>query len=141
MENISPTLLLLMEVRAALECGTSVRTGIKQFLSSNETSINDLVAKWILYIDQNQDTTQLLRSSSSCRRTLFTILEKGLNGVPILPFLVELEIEVLKSCESELQDRVNKLPFKLMLPVFFLMFPAYLILLLGPFIETLLSNL
>jgi hypothetical protein len=60
--------------------------------------------------------------------------------MPILAHLIELENEVVRSCESELEEQIQKLPIKLMLPVLFLMFPAYLILLLGPILLSILSQ-
>jgi hypothetical protein len=140
MENISPTLLLLLDVRAALENGTSVRTGVLHFLKNHHNSLSDTVSSWLLRLDQGQETHSILQSLHPCRRTLLTLLEKGIAGMPILAHLIELENEVVRSCESELEEQIQKLPIKLMLPVLFLMFPAYLILLLGPILLSILSQ-
>lgn len=132
MENISPSLNLLLEVRAALENGTSVRTGILQYLKSNHDSMTEIVSTWLIKLDQGQDYFTLLEKLHPCRRTLLMLLEKGLKGIPILPQIIELEGEIIRSCEAELDEQIQKLPIKLMIPILFLMFPAYLILLLGP---------
>lgn len=141
MENISPTLLLLLDVRAALENGTSVRTGVLQFLKTPQESFTEIVSTWLLKLDQGQETQTLLAKLHPCRRTLLLLLEKGIKGVPILSQIVELEAEVIRSCEAELEEQIQKLPIKLMIPVLFLMFPAYLILLLGPILLNIFKQL
>ncbi len=152
MENLSPTLQLLLAVRGALESGYSVRTGILNFLNKYPTqystqiffrsqSFRELVSLWLLTIDQGQEAASFINSLHPCRRTLLLLLEKGLKGLPILPILIELENEIIKSCDEELNELIQKIPLLLLFPVLFLMFPAYLILLLGPLLESLLFNL
>lgn len=153
MENISPTLLLLLSVRGALESGFSVRTGILNFLKLSEEikkspthkiysdSFMDFVSLWLLLIDQGQDFSFLYKDIHPCKRTLLHLLEKGLKGMPVLNLLNELEMEITKSCEDEINEHIQKIPILLLLPVLFLMFPAYLILLLGPVIESIMDKI
>ncbi len=141
MENISPSLLLLLDVRAALENGTSVRTGVLHFLKNHHESFAESVSTWLLKLDQGQETQSLLVKLHPCRRTLLILLEKGIKGVPILNQIAELEAEIVRSCEAELEEQIQKLPIKLMIPVLFLMFPAYLILLLGPILLNIFNQL
>lgn len=140
MENLSPGLILLLEVRTALESGNSVRAGILLFLKNHSSSFADLVSTWLIKLDQGQDPTLLLSDLHPCRRTLLLLLAKGLRGLPILTLLIDLENEFVRSCEAELEEQIQKLPIKLMLPVLFLMFPAYLLLLLGPILMGILSQ-
>lgn len=141
MENISPTLALLLEVRAALEGGTSVRTGIHQFLKQSRNPFVEVVSTWLLRLDQSQETLGLIAPLHPCRRALLLLLEKGIKGLPILPQLIELENEIVRSCEAELDEQIQKLPIKLLLPVLFLMFPAYLMLLLGPILINIMDQI
>lgn len=141
MENLSPTLTLLLDVRAALENGTSVRTGINHFLKRSRDPFAKTVSIWLLKQDQGQEQGALISTLHPCRRALLVILEKGLRGTPILNHLIDLEIEVVRSCENEMDEQVQKLPIKLMIPVLFFMFPAYLILLLGPVLLKILREL
>ena len=140
MEDISPTLNLSLIVRAALENGHSVRTGVRQFLSISKDPFIVVVRKWLLLIDQDQSLHSLLENLHPCRRSLLLLLDKGLKGLPILPHLIVLEEEIIQSCEVELETQIQKLPLLLMLPIFLLMFPAYLILLFGPIIQSLLMH-
>lgn len=141
MEDISPSLELLLEVRAALDEGLSVRTGILHFLKGHHGSFKEVVSSWLIKLDQGQETLTLIEQCHPCRRALLTLLEKGLRGIPVQPHLIELEKEIILSCEAELDDQIQKLPIKMMLPVLFLLFPAYLILLLGPVLLNILSQL
>jgi tight adherence protein C len=141
MENISPTLLLLLDVRAALENGTSTRTGVLQFLKHRRVHFSEATSAWLLKLDQGQEVQSLLDRLHPCRRALLILLEKGIKGIPILPQLIELETEIIRSCEAELDEQIQKLPIKLLLPVLFLMFPAYLLLLLGPILVSILSQI
>ena len=141
MENISPTLLFLFEVRQSLESGYSVRTGIIQFLRRRNTSLHPTITVWFAKLEHQQDVQMILKDLHPCRRSLFLILEKGLSGIPIQYALQELEKEVVSSCENEMAELIQSLPIKLLLPLLFFMFPAYLILLFGPFIELMLHNL
>jgi len=141
MENISPSLSLILIVRAALENGVSVRTGILQYLSNSIDPFVELVSQWLLLVDQEQSYYSLINKIHPCRRSLLILLEKGLKGLPILPHLIELESEIVKSCEDEIEAQIQKLPILLMIPIFLLMFPAYLLLLFGPMIQSLLIQL
>lgn len=140
MENLSPGLQLLLDVRAALENGSSVRTGLLNFLKNNRSDFSSLVSSWMLLIDQEQNAGDLLKSLHPCRRALLVLLEKGLRGLPVLGALNDLEREIVQSCEQEIEERVQKLPVLLLLPVLFLMFPAYLLLLLGPILLEILNH-
>lgn len=140
MENISPTLTLLLEVRAALDSGYSVRTGILNFLQKPKTSLHSTITKWLAGIDHHQNLFPIYKDLHPCRRYLFLVLEKGLKGASIQTNLAELEKEIVQSCEAEMEDQIKMLPFKLLIPVLFLMFPAYLILLFGPFLQIFLQN-
>ena len=91
--------------------------------------------------DQRQETGKILSSLSPCRRTLLILLEKGLNGMPILSHLEDLEAEIIHSCEAEIEEHIQKLPLLLMIPIFFFLFPAYLILLFGPLLQSIVSQL
>lgn len=140
MENISPSLTLLLDVRAALDSGFSVRTGIIQFLQTKQTSFHPTIALWFAKLDHQQDIQELLRPLHPCRRALLLILEKGLNGIPVQNALIELEKEIVASCELEMETQIQTMPIKLLIPLLFFMFPAYLILLFGPLIEIFLKN-
>lgn len=140
MEDISPTLHLSLIVRTALENGHSVRTGVRQFLSLSHDPFVEVVSKWLLFVDQEQSPNALLENLHPYRRALLLLLDKGLKGLPVLTHLIVLEEEIIQSCELEMETQIQKLPLLIMLPLFLLMFPAYLILLFGPIIQSLLMH-
>ncbi len=140
MENISPTLNLILEVKSSLEAGLSVRSGVLKFLNSPQTSFHIDVTQWFHQIEHQQNNNNLLNKLPLYRRTLLIVLEKGLRGIPILHTLDQLEKEVILACETEMEDYVKSLPLKMMIPLLLFLFPAYLILLFGPFLEMILSE-
>ena len=141
MEDISPSLQLLLDVRAALESGYSVRTGIHSYLKINKNSFSNLVSRWLIHLDQGQETQSLIMSLHPCRKALLVLLEKGLKGSSILNLLIDLESEIVKNCEEELEEQIQKLPIKLLIPILFFMFPAYLLLMLGPVVMGIITQL
>lgn len=141
MENISPSLHLLLTVRAALENGQSVRAGVLQFLSQHHGVFGEVVRQWLLLVDQNQPVSSLTEKLHPCRRALLNLLGKGLKGLPILNQIKELESEIIQSCNEEIETEIQKLPLLMMIPIFLFMFPAYLLLLFGPIIESLMAQI
>ena len=55
----------------------------------------------------------------------------------VLPGLKALERELLLSCEEEIQKHVSLLPFKMLPPLFFLILPSLLLLLVCPLLKML----
>jgi hypothetical protein len=136
MEGLAPPLELLIVVKSALECGESVRTGIKKFLTSNQSEFAQIVSRWLFAMDQNAKPQDIVKSlSSSHRQALLRVLEQGLRGQTIMGLLVELEKEINDACAREIEQFIALLPIKLLVPLLLFQFPAYLILLLGPLIK------
>lgn len=140
MEILSPSLELILEVRGALENGTSIRTAITNFSRTHSGPFVETLSAWILLIEQNKDPHHLFENLHPNRRALLIVLSQGLRGAPIIPQLKDLEGHIIESCELEIEEHIQKLPIKLLLPVLFLMFPAYLLLLLGPLLASILSS-
>ena len=70
--------------------------------------------------------------STDHRQILVEILEMGLAGAAILEHLECLHLELLTYQEQRVQSYLERLPFRLMLPLVFFIFPSLLILLFGP---------
>lgn len=137
MQNISPALVLLWDVRRSLENGQSVSRGVQQFCKrSIDDSFKNQVNWWWL----SQSNPQIHFSKQDLgvyRRQLLEILELGLKGQPILPSLKGLEVEMLSSCEDEIQIYVSRLPLLSLFPLMFLIFPSMIMLLLLPLLNLL----
>lgn len=139
MENISPSLLLLWDVKRSLAKGHSVAEGVRQFLSRQDIGQNDSaffvqVEQW--WVSQNNPSVLFNKTSLGLHRQyLLELLEVGLRGQSISIALSNLETELILSCENEVQERLTRLPLLSLLPLLFLIFPALMILLIFPLLE------
>lgn len=75
------------------------------------------------------------------RESFFSILAAGVQGHSILPRLRDLRLEVEAQLELDMKAHVESLPLKTLIPLLLCMFPAFLILLLGPITQNLLEAL
>jgi hypothetical protein len=143
MECLMPTCLsAIREIRWQMENGNSVRESIKAFTGQVHNEFADELRSW-LQLRQSGETSHMSSTAfqSPQRRALISLLDRGLQGQPILESLKALEEEVLRAAMSELDGHIARLPFLSMIPLFLFQFPAYLLLLLGPLLSDLLKNL
>jgi hypothetical protein len=75
------------------------------------------------------------------RRNLILLLEKGLLGEPILQNLTTFAEEVQEQSFAEIELFLAQLPFRMLLPLLFFLFPAFLLLLLGPLLLRVVAGL
>lgn len=71
---------------------------------------------------------------SAHQRVLFDLLYQSVQGKSIFEPIQSLEQEMREASISELDTHLGKLPYKLMIPLLLLQFPALLLLILGPLI-------
>lgn len=135
MENITPTLVLLWDIKRSLEAGYSVASGLKFFIDRDEDhEFSRIVRKWYIEL-QSEPITAPEPSLTPTRRHLLALIGLGLKGQSILEPLRSYELELLISCDEEIQRHVAKLPLLLLLPLMGLIFPALMVLLLGPLLK------
>jgi len=141
MEGLSPPLHLCMEIRIGIENGDSMQTTIDRYLMNNPTVFGQFVQKWYFMYKQGRSTSDFLNSlESQYRQTLLEVVEGGLNGQPILKLITELETEIMQATKDELDADLKLLPLKLLLPLLLFQFPAFLLLLFGPLLSTILKE-
>lgn len=141
MEYLVPPMKLLMMVKKSLDRGLSVRSGLNQFLQDESDPWRDQVFLWLMKFQQGLPTGPLLdEQSSPYRSQLLKLLERGLRGESIRAPLVELESEMMEQIELQIDRFTGRLPYFLLVPLAFFLFPACLILMLGPFILQLLES-
>lgn len=143
MEGLAPPLKLCIEVRMGLEKGDTVRTTLKNYVQKfSEDPFSRLIATWLLRHEQKNSTKDLVTKEKSVyRRGILTLLERGLQGEPIYPQLVQLEEDILEASKSEIEEFYLTLPVKMLVPVLIFQFPAFLILLLGPMLSHFLQQI
>ena len=132
MENVTPTLVLLWDVKRALEKGQSVSVGLRKFTERNlKHEFSSFVNGWQLHL-QSQQKPPLTQHLSPTRRHLLALLEHGLAGQSILEALKSYELELILSCDDEIQSHIAKLPLILLIPLMGLIFPSLMMLLIWP---------
>lgn len=144
MEALAPPLALAIVVRSSIECGESVRFGIQKYIEGSSGEFSNQVRTWLVLFDQGAYEKQTLiceNMNSAYRRAIMNVLLQGLKGSSIYKNLLEVEEEIKIAAERELSEFVSLLPLKLLLPLLFLQFPAYLILILSPLIRQYLESL
>lgn len=141
MEGLNPTLKLIWQVKKSIEKGSSVRSGIKCYLQNESDPWRKVLNLWQLRLEQGNSVSEIVQSQKSpYRQQLLLILEKGLKGEAILPILTQLEKETQEKVEMDLEEYTAKVPYILLIPLCLFLFPACLILMLGPFILQLMQS-
>lgn len=137
MEDLSPTLYLLWDVKRSLEKGQSIQNGVKIYLAKkNNLEFYRLVEQW--WQAQNHQPSHFDKSKIyMTRKYLFDILEVGLTGQSILETLKVYEKELIQNCEDEVQAHLARLPLILLFPLMGMIFPALMLLLIGPLLSSL----
>lgn len=137
MENLAPSLILLWDVKRAIESGHAASQGIRRFLKREGEDVFHFqtLMWWESLANPNLhfDRTKL----GPHRRALLELLEAGMRGQPIALGLKNLEAELILSCEEEISSHVAKLPVILLLPLLGLVFPAMMLLLILPVLDML----
>lgn len=139
MEDLNPTLRLIMSLREGLERGESLRHSLEQFIQHERGELVSRLQKW--WFHHNRHHGQETEGFSISQQAVLLILERGLQGETIGPALIHLEREVAEKCELEAEEFAQTLSLKCLVPLLLLIFPAYLIILLGPLVEELLRSL
>ena len=150
MEDISPTLIFLWEIKRALEKGLSIHSGVERYIQRNRSAkfSTQVEQWWSAQINKSSGSKnktegdqENLREQKNdlamTRKYLFEILELGLKGQSILETLKVYEKELIQSCEDEIQSHIARLPLILMIPLMGFIFPALMILLIGPLLSSL----
>jgi pilus assembly protein TadC len=133
METLAPPLRLLQTVRYVMEGGESLRQGLHEYLKSPPDDFTITVKAWLQLLERGCLTAELLQKiSSPARRHLLTLLERGLRGEPVLAALEALDDEIQEQSLAEIESFLGTLPFRMLLPLLFFLFPAFLVLLIGP---------
>lgn len=142
MENLSFLLKLCLHVRVSIEGGEALRISLIRF-SESANSLNHLKLKeWLSHFDNTdgENCAEIYFHHQST--TIFLeILSQGLLGHSIYERIKAFEEEVIEVCKDEFQRELDKLPYVLMIPLLLFMFPAYLLLLLGPILNLFLKSL
>lgn len=138
MDSLTPPLLTaLREMRWHLLAGRSVKDAMDAYLQvTNDEFSRKMRELWTL---RHQGTLNCgeINLPTHYHRAFWDLLERGLLGQPIVDPMNNLEEEVERVSLRDLEMHVATLPFKALLPLLFLQFPAFIILLIGPLMREL----
>ena len=142
MENVAPPLVLISYIKKVIESGKSPREGIILYLSEENDEFSENVRKWFVDREQGKNSLQISNLKiSSHRRSLLQLLQRGLDKESIYQQLLLLENETMEACYQEINEKMTKLPYLMMVPVLFFQFPALILLILGPLIQNFVESL
>lgn len=140
MENITPTLILLWDVKRSIQKGQSVRFGAELFAKRPlDCKFHQSFCVWFavrglrphLNSAANKDAFNYLQ------RQLIDLIELGISGESVLSHLNQLEKEVIRNCEEEINEYLATLPLKALVPLVCCLFPSMFLLLLVPLLKML----
>ena len=137
MENLAPSLILLWDVKRAVESGQSVNQGVKTFLNRHKVDVFQYQIDTWWHSQRNPNIVFDKKQLRAHRRMLLELLEAGLRGQSIAAGLKNIEAELIMSCEEEISRHVANLPLLLLFPLLGLVFPAMLMLLILPILKML----
>lgn len=141
MENLAPPLELLMDVRFGLEKGQSLKKTLLTYINSQpEDPWRQQLGLWLKLLEMGRSTQEVTSSMSFVRRQCLELFELGFKGEPIYQQICNLEEEVFESTKLEIEEFIAVLPMKSLIPLLFFQFPAFLALLMGPFLLSFLSQ-
>ena len=139
MENIRlpAALLLIWDIKRALEKNQSLQVGIKSFLSRPlqcqfSIAFADVCREQRLKSGKSENMTLNHDKFNMPQRALMFLILKGLSGLPIYENIKLLEKEFIMHCEDDIQSHIMKLPLLLQIPMLGLLFPAIMCLLVLP---------
>ena len=138
MEGLTPPLMhTVRALRWRISTGLSMREALRLHLESSTSMLAHDLREWWALKAHDRNPPPPPTFSSPLRRAVLDVIERGLDGQPSLEHLHSLEEEVERAAQHELDEHVNSLPFKVLLPLLLFQFPAFLILLLGPLLREL----
>jgi hypothetical protein len=141
MEDLTPPLLCAVrELRWRISSGISMKEAFRFYLEDTCSPFSQHLREW--WALKCQGRAQAGGGfTSHYQRALIDLVERGCGGQPTLDHLCALEDEIEKAAQAELELHIATLPFKVLIPLLLFQFPAYLILLLGPLLRELSSQM
>lgn len=139
MEAVSPTLTLVLHLRESIESGKSLQAGLHQFIKTSDDPLATHLRNW--WIERETGRVPELKEFNLYQKMTLSLIERSLRGEAVSAQLESLQFELLQACEIQVDEFVQTLPLRCLLPLIGLIFPAYLLVLLGPLVENFLQVL
>jgi hypothetical protein len=136
MEYMNPPVLnAVRTVSWLIGSGRSMNEALKLYVQNHEDPFASKVRD--LHMTMTAGHVVEPHLNSPWQNAFWELATRGCLGQPVLEPLRALEDEIERAAQAELDDHISTLPFRVMLPMLIFMFPAYLLVLLGPLIREL----
>ncbi|HVK62747.1 MAG TPA: type II secretion system F family protein [Bdellovibrionales bacterium] len=144
MEGLAPPLKCLVDVQAAIANGETARSGLQKYLSGSaaDPDFASALRGFLFSFEQGKDwRTAVAKIKSPYRRALIETIACGMSGQSVSSHLQTLRQEIESAAESEIRHHIEMLPLKMLAPLLVFQFPAFLLLLFGPLLRHLITEL
>ena len=140
-EFLAPSYRSLLQIRHNIESGIAINEAIRRATLSSENDFTRRLIGW--WTAKQRGATPLIQDFfvSPLQCYLVETLQRGLDGEPILSRLGELEDEMRLTMHDTIERHLQRLPIVLLLPLTSLVFPSFMLLILGPILSELLRSL
>lgn len=141
MDFLAPSAACLLHVRHGLECGSSPSDAIRSAIGRGRDDFSVSLRKWWLARERGAPVAVRDLFPAPLQRILIEVFERGLRGEPILSRLSEVEEEMKLAMVDCVERHIQRLPVLMLLPLTGLIFPSFMVLLIGPLVNELLRSL
>lgn len=141
MEFLAPSMACLLHVKRRLECGCSTAEALRSVVGQGRDEFAGQLRRWWLARERGVTLRPRDLFPSPLQRVLVEVFERGLKGEPILARLAEIEEEMSWAMADCVDRHIQRLPILLLLPLAGLVFPSFMLLLIGPLLSELTRSL
>jgi hypothetical protein len=145
MDFLAPPAACLAKVRhgleCGLECGSSASEAVRAAIGPGGDEFSRQMRRWWLARERGAAISARELFNRPVQRILVETLERGLKGEPIMERLAEIEEEMKLAMIDCVERHLQRLPVLMLLPLTGLVFPSFMLLLLGPLVGELLRSL
>ena len=137
MEHLAPPYQFTLDLLYELESGGTARSAVKKYTTQFQNEFCLMLRHWLRLQEFGELVIAEPIFKSSYQKAIWDLLMLSQQGVSLIVPVRELELELRFVCEEQLEQHLATLPYKLMIPLLFLQFPALMVILLGPLLAQL----
>ncbi len=140
MEHLAPPYQFALDLLYEIESGGTARSAVKKYTAQFNNEFCLMLKHWLRLQEFGELVVSEPTFKTSYQKAIWDLLMLSRQGVSLYLPVKELEVELRFVCEEELEQHLATLPYKLMIPLLFLQFPALMVILLGPLLAQLLTE-
>jgi hypothetical protein len=140
MEHLAPPYQFTLDLLYELESGGTARSAVKKYTTQFQNEFCIILRHWLRLQEFGELVIAEPTFKSSYQKAIWDLLMLSQQGVSLVIPVRELELELRFVCEEQLEQHLATLPYKLMIPLLFMQFPSLMVILLGPLLAQLLTE-